>query len=274
MYALFILLGSGLLIGLAIGVVVRFVELPSDPLFEQINELMPGANCGACGYPGCAGYAAALLAKKAGPGVCPSMTKENIANLCRLLGVTEEKRERKVAVVFCSGDDDKATRQAFYNGVNNCRDAMQVAAGAKTCTYGCLGLGACARACPFGAIEITAKHLAVVHPELCRGCGQCIQACPKKLIRMVPVSAPVHVFCSSPEKGATKRAACKGACIGCRKCVKESKENQIRMDGFLAVINYADPPSEETAQACPTGALRKNIPVRQLLVELEEKNND
>jgi electron transport complex protein RnfB len=273
MNALLVLLGSGLLIGLAIGLVVRFIEVPSDPLLEQISDLMPGANCGACGYPGCAGYATALIKKEATPGACPSMSAESIACLCRLLGVTEEKRERKVAVVFCSGDDDKATRQAFYNGVNNCRDAMQVAAGAKTCTYGCLGLGACARACPFGAIEITDKHLAVVHPELCRACGKCVATCPKKLIRLVPASAPIHVFCSSPEKGALKRSACKGACIGCRKCVKESKENQIRMNGFLAVINYADAPDEEVAQVCPTGALRKNIPARQTLAELEEKNN-
>jgi electron transport complex protein RnfB len=273
MYALFILLGSGLLIALAIGLVVRFVEVPSDPLLDQINDLMPGANCGACGYPGCSGYAAALVGRKASLGACPAMSLESIASVCKLLGVTEEKRERKVAVVFCSGDDDRATKQAFYNGVNNCRDAMQVAAGAKTCTYGCLGLGACARACPFGAIEITAKHLAVVHPELCRACGKCVATCPKKLIRLVPASAPIHVFCSSPEKGAAKRRACKGACIGCQKCVKSAKENQIRMNGFLAVINYADPPGDEVAQVCPTAALRKNIPAGHSLVELEEKSN-
>ncbi len=273
MNALIILLGSGLLIGLAIGLVVKFVAVPSDPLLDQINELMPGANCGACGYPGCAGYAAAMVKQIAKPGACPAMSAASIASICQLLGVSEEKRERKVAVVFCSGDDDKATRQAFYNGVNNCRDAMQVAAGAKTCTYGCLGLGACARACPFGAIEITAKHLAVVHPDFCRACGKCVQTCPKKLIRLVPASAPIHVFCSSPEKGALKRTACKGACIGCRKCTSSAKENQIRMNGFLATVSYADPPAAEVAEVCPTGALRRNIPGGKPLVQREEKSN-
>ncbi|NMA19133.1 MAG: RnfABCDGE type electron transport complex subunit B [Lentisphaerae bacterium] len=273
MNALFILLGTGLLIGLAIGLVVKFIAVPSDPMLDQISELMPGANCGACGYPGCTGYAAAMVKQEAKPGECPLMSEEDIARICQLLGVSEAKRERKVAVVLCSGDDDKATRQAFYNGVNNCRDAMQVAAGAKTCTYGCLGLGACARACPFGAIEITEKHLAVVHPELCRACGKCVQTCPKKLIRLVPASAPIHVFCSSPEKGAFKRAACKGACIGCRKCTKEAKENQIRMNGFLAVVSYADPPAAEVAASCPTKALRSNIPARKPVVRQEEKSN-
>ncbi|MFA6929511.1 MAG: (Fe-S)-binding protein [Lentisphaeria bacterium] len=260
MQALLILLGTGLLIGLAIGLVVKFFGAESDPLLDAINELMPGANCGACGFPGCGSYAAAMVKQTAKPGACPSMSEETIQKICRLLGVSEEKRERKVAVVFCSGDDEKATRRAFYNGVNNCRDAMQVAAGAKTCTYGCLGLGACARACPFGAIEITPKHLAVVHPDLCQACGKCVQTCPKKLIRLVPASAPIHVFCSSPDKGALKRSACKGACIGCRKCVNNAGENQMRMNGFLAVVNYGDPPPAELAKVCPTGALRSNIP--------------
>ena len=256
--ALTILLIIGLLIALAIGLVVRFFAVETDPKLEQVNALMPGSNCGACGYAGCAGYAAALAGGEAQPGACPSMSSASLQALCELLGVGEVKRERRVAVVFCSGDDHNATRQAFYNGVNNCRDALLVAAGAKSCTYGCLGLGACAKACPYGAIEIR-NHLAVVHPDLCRACGKCVLACPKKLIRLVPASAPIHVFCSSPERGSFKRSACKAACIGCRKCVKAAEENQMRMNGFLAVINYGNPPAAEVAEVCPTGALRLNV---------------
>lgn len=259
MQALFILIGCGLITGLAVGLVVKFFAVEEDPLLSSVNEQMPGSNCGACGFAGCAGYAAALTKGEATLGACPSMSETAILNICKLLGVEEVKQERKIAIVFCSGDDEHASRRAFYNGVNNCRDAMLVSAGAKSCTYGCIGLGACARACPYGAIEMTDKNIAVVHPELCVACGKCVEACPKKLIRLVPESAPIHVFCSSPERGSFKRTACKAACIGCRKCVNNAEPKQMRMNGFLAVINYADPPAEELKELCPTGVLRENI---------------
>lgn len=258
MSTLAIIVIVGLLTGIAIAIVSRLFGVELDPLEDEIKALLPGANCGGCGYAGCAGYAKALVAGTAKPGACAAQKPEDLARMSELLGVAAVTREAKVAVVMCSGDDFHATRQAQYNGINNCRDAMIVAAGAKTCTFGCIGLGACARACPFGAIEITPGHLAVVHKELCRGCGKCVQACPKKLIRLVPKSAPIHVHCSNPLKGAVKLKACKAACIGCGKCVKAAPEN-MRIDSgvALAVINYGNPPPEEIAAVCPTHALRK-----------------
>ncbi len=249
----------GMVTGVAIAIISRLFATEVDPRIEEIAAMLPGANCGGCGYPGCAGYAAALAKGDAAPGACSALKEEDLAKLTALLGVAAELKEPKVAIVCCSGDDCRATRQAQYNGINNCRDAMQVAAGAKTCTYGCLGLGACANVCPFGAIEMTEGHLAVVHKELCRGCGKCVQACPKKLIKLVPKSAEVHVFCSSPLRGAQKIKACKGACIGCAKCVKAAPDNMRINNGIaLAAVNYSNPPGEEVAQLCPTHALRKN----------------
>ncbi|MBP1582354.1 MAG: RnfABCDGE type electron transport complex subunit B [Victivallales bacterium] len=246
----------GIVVGLAVALVVKFFGVQGNPLLEQISELMPGANCGGCGYAGCASYAKALAEREARPGACPSMSKEAAHQIAVLTGMHEEEREPMTAVVLCSGDEDKASRRAGYNGVNNCRDAVLVAQGAKSCSYGCLGLGACAQVCQFGAIEITEHHIAVVHPELCRACGRCVAACPKHLIKLVPKSMPVQVFCSSPERGAVKLKYCKGACIGCGKCVRSLGREHISLVGGMAVVNAENPPSAEITSLCPTGALR------------------
>ncbi len=240
-----------------IGLAAKAFGVEVDPRIEQIEELLPGANCGACGYAGCSDFSRALVAGTTKPENCPSSPSETIEKIAALLGLSVEAREPKVAVVLCGGDSGVAKWAAEYNGVNDCRSASLVAGGAaKACLYGCLGLGSCARACPFGAIEITESGIAVVHPEICTGCGKCVAACPRNLIRLVPKSAPVHVLCSSPEKGAAKKNVCKVACIGCRKCVKASGEGQMSMAGFLAQVNYDDPPPASVAAVCPTGALR------------------
>ena len=249
----------GLLTGLAIAIVSKLFATPPNPLQDQVMELLPGANCGGCGYAGCGGYAEALATGKAKPGLCNVQSPEAMAALAKLLGTTVEEKAPQVAVVLCGGDQCKATRQGQYNGINDCRDAAQVDGGAKTCNFGCLGLGSCAHACPFGAIEITVNGIAVVHKELCVGCGTCVAACPKHLIKLVPKSASLHVFCSSPMKGVAKRGACQAACIGCGKCFRAAPENIVMEPGkFLAQVNYANPPDEELAAQCPTGALRRN----------------
>jgi len=254
--AVVLMLLLGLALGFVIGVAVKVLAVPQDPRVEQAEALLPGANCGACGFAGCADFARALAAGDAKPEQCPSSSDETIEQLAALLGLEVGERVQKVAVVRCGGDDTKATFAAAYNGVNDCRSAALAAGGAKGCLYGCLGLGTCARACPFGAIEITEHRLAVVHPDICTGCGKCVEACPRDLIALVPKSAPLHVLCNSPEKGAAKTKVCKAACIGCRKCVKNSEEGQMLIDGFLARVNYENPPGAELAEVCPTKCLR------------------
>ena len=248
----------GVLMALAIGLVAKFFGAKTDPLAEKLGELMPGANCGGCGFAGCADYANAMATGKAKPGSCPSMSAETFKQVCDLLGVQAEMSDPKVAVVCCSGDDHHATRVALYNGVNDCLNAMMVAGGAKGCTYGCLGLGSCARACPFGAIEILSTHVAKIHPNLCKGCGKCESVCPRHVIKLVPRSAAaVNVYCNSPEKAPIKKKVCSGGCIGCRKCVKAAGEGQILINGFLASVNYDNPPPESVVEVCPAKCLRK-----------------
>ncbi len=272
MVAVYFLVATGLGLGLVIGIVVKVFGVEMDPRLEQAEELLPGANCGACGFAGCADLARALVAGSADPGLCPSASAAAVESLCSLLGVQASSPERKTALVACGGDDTHAKPAAFYNGVSDCKDAVLVAGGAKTCAYGCLGLGTCSRACPFGAIEITPAGLARVHPDLCTGCGQCVCACPRDLIRLTPAAVALHVFCNSPEKGAAKRKACDAACIGCRKCVKEAEEGQMAMDRFLARVNYENPPDPALAAVCPTHCLHAPLLAEEPAPELEVVN--
>ena len=250
----------GILLGLGIGLTARAFEVEQDPRIELVIDALPGANCGGCGLAGCADLAKAIVAGKETVAKCPVCTSEGALKIAEILG-TEivQNTVRNVAVVLCGGDNKNAKLEARYNGVNDCKSAVLVSSGAKGCKYGCLGLGTCARVCPFNAIEMTDNGLAVVHPELCVSCGKCINACPKKLIKLVPEAVKIHVFCSSPEKGPAKMKVCKVACIGCRKCVKNAEENQMSMIGFLAQVNYDMPPPPELADAsgCPTKCIRR-----------------
>lgn len=256
MAGVIVLLWMGLILGLGIGLAVKFFGAVVDPRLEQVEGMLPNANCGACGFAGCADFARALVALKAEPGKCPSCSTEAVEQICELLGVVAEEREPMFAVVRCGGDNSKATQAGLYNGVADCKDAVLVAGGAKGCVHGCLGLATCARACPFGAIEITDDGIAVVHDELCTGCGKCVSACPRHLIVLAPASAPAHVYCNSPAKGAAKTKVCKASCIGCRKCVKASEEGQMEINGFLAAVNYDNPPTAAVCEVCPTNCLR------------------
>jgi len=260
MAAVVTLVAIGLLMGLIIGIVSKFFAVAHDPRLEELAELLPGSNCGACGFAGCADFARALNEGRANPGQCPSSSPEQVNRIAALLGVEVESSARMVAVVRCGGDQANA-KATDYNGVLNCRSAALVTGGPKHCDYGCLGMASCARACPFGAIEMTPGGLAVVHPQICTGCQKCVAVCPRQLIAMAPKSAELHNFCNSPEKGSYTSKVCKVSCIGCQKCVKAAEPGQITMHGFLARVNYDNPPVAAIAAVCPTKCLRPAMPV-------------
>ena len=268
------LLGAAL--GVVIGVFVRLFKVAGDPLADLALELLPGANCGGCGYAGCADFARALAAGRAQPSGCPVSSVEQIAAISKALGVDAGAVERRYAVVACRSEIGEV-RHMNYNGVQDCAAANLVAGGPQDCRYGCLGLGTCARRCPFGAIEIIGQ-VAVVHRELCVGCGKCEAACPRGVIRMVPADAEYHVYCNSPEKGAVKRQFCKAGCIGCRKCERVNP-GMFRIDGFLSRVDYAsDPlPDAETIGkiGCPVGCLMTpETRLEAARVKVEGKKDD
>lgn len=262
----------GVILGGVIGIAAKLFKVEVDPRIELVTELLPGANCGGCGKAGCADFAKSVVAGENPPSKCPVASQEQVAAIAKALGIEAGDSVKKVAVVFCGGDHNQEKVQTLYNGVSDCVSASLIAGGPKGCSYGCLGMSSCARACPFNAIEMV-NGLAVVHPDLCVGCGACVDTCPRNLIKLVPQTAKVHIYCSSPEKGAAKMKVCSVPCIGCRKCVKGGEEGQFNIEGFKVSVNYeaeklVDSSIFETVK-CPTGCLLTEA--EHLKIEEEQK---
>ena len=240
--------------GLAIA--ARIFAVPHNPKAEEIEEALPGANCGACALPGCSELAKRIAEGKADVDACPVGGEAVAHAIAAIMGMEfAGGADREVALVLCKGSDQVAAKRFFYNGVFDCNSAALVFGGDKACTYGCLGLGTCAGICPFGAIEMLPGGLAKVDPDKCTGCTKCVAACPKGIIRMVPAKRDLHILCSSHDKGGAARKHCKVACIGCMKCVKAAPEGAIAMDNFLAVVDYGFEIPAEVAAECPMNTI-------------------
>ena len=185
--------GMSLLFGAGLAFASQKFAIGTDPKEEQIRQVLPGVNCGACGYPGCDGFAAAVAAGQAPITGCTVGGSSVAQDIGLIMGLEAEETQRKVAKVLCAGDCDKATNKYHYDGIEDCVAASMLADGPKECSFGCLGLGTCVRACPFDAIYID-KGIAVVDEEKCTGCEICVAVCPKNIIEMIPVSSQVQVM--------------------------------------------------------------------------------
>jgi len=249
--------GIGAVCGAALAFAARYLGVEEDPRIEQVTAELPGANCGGCGFAGCAEYAKAMVTAGAATNLCPAGGCAVVARLSAILGRAAEAVEPRVALVRCGGSDSEAIRSFLYSGIADCAAAAATAGGDKACAYGCLGYASCARVCPVGAIAVT-DGLARVDPALCIACGKCVPACPRGLIALVPAKATLHVLCSSKDKGPTVKKVCGVGCIGCAICVKLS-EGAISMDGFLAKVDYSKPLRSDAAVAkCPGHCIVKN----------------
>ncbi len=228
----------GAVFGLILSVASKIFEVKKDPREEEILSHLAGANCGGCGYPGCAGLAAAILAGKAPVNACAPAGPENAAAIAKIMGLEAPTGEREVAFVRCNGGTN-AQKRYEYVGVQDCVAATKVAAGPLECAFGCLGFGSCVKACQFGAMSIGPSSAAVVDPDKCTGCMACAQACPRGLIVSVPASKQVRVACANQDKGKAAMSVCANSCIGCGLCEKECKFDAIHVEGGVAVIDYA-----------------------------------
>lgn len=265
------------LTGLAMGLFLAFAsikfEVQVDPKIEAISGILPGANCGGCGFPGCSGYAAAIVEQGAPMSLCAPGGAAVAAKIGEIMGASVDvSSEKVVARVLCQGDNTRTTKIYKFDGeLQTCAAMMLYAGGDKSCVYSCLGHRDCEKVCPVGAIKVNEKGIAEVDEDKCISCGLCQKACPKKVIAMLPQSKKVTVTCSSKEKGAAAKKACTTACIGCGICAKNCPVGAITVENNLAKIDPAKCIScGICATKCPTKAIVSNVEPKK--AEIIEEN--
>ena len=268
-----IVLGAiGLIAALVLYFTSKKFAVKEDPRIGQVNEVLPGANCGGCGFPGCGGMASACV-KAADAGSleglnCPVGGQPVMEKVAAILGMKVEASAPKLAVVRCNGTCENRPRTVIYDGVKSCRIANTTCMGETACAYGCLGCGDCVNACQFDAIKMNEETgLPEVDSTKCTACGACAKACPRNIIEIRVVKGAkkmgVVVECMNKDKGAVAMKACKAACIGCQKCVKVCAFDAVHVENNLA---YIDPEKcrncRKCEQECPKKAIHAlNMPV-------------
>ena len=262
--------GIGAISAIILYLVAQKFKVYEDPRNGQVEAVLPGANCGGCGYPGCGGFAAACVKADSLDGMlCPVGGAPVMAKIAAILGMEAGEVTPKVAVVRCNGNCANRKKTNHYDGASSCAIEAALYSGETGCSYGCLGNGDCENACSFGAIRINPEtRLPDVDEELCTACGACVKACPKGIIELRnkgPKSRRMFVSCVNKDKGAVARKACSAACIGCGKCAKECPFDAITITNNLAYIDFQKCRLCRKCEAvCPTGAIHSvNFPPRK-----------
>ncbi|MBQ9632960.1 MAG: RnfABCDGE type electron transport complex subunit B [Lachnospiraceae bacterium] len=228
---------TGCFIGFFLCIASEKLAVEVDERETAILDVLPGNNCGGCGYAGCSGLAAAIVAGEAPVNGCPVGGDPVAQKVGAIMGVDAEGGNRQVAFVKCAGTCDKAKNNYDYAGIKDCSAmAFVPGGGPKTCDYGCMGFGSCVKACPFDAIHII-DGIAKVDREACKACGKCIEACPKHLIEFIPYEAKFAVACSSHDKGREVMAACSTGCIACHLCEKSCNFDAVHVEDNVAHID-------------------------------------
>ena len=235
----------------------RWLFVYEDPRIDDVEDLLPKANCGACGSPGCRPFAEQLVKGEVDPGLCTVNSKDTNRVIADFLGVAMGAHEKRVARLACAGGSHVAYIRASYQGLASCRGAALVSGGGKGCSWGCLGMGDCADVCGFDAIRLDQHGLPTVDAARCTACGDCVDVCPKDLFEIHPVSHRLWVACRNREFGDAAEAQCEVICTACERCAVDSPEGLINVTDNLAVIDYSKNKlaSRVAIERCPTGAI-------------------
>ncbi len=247
---------GGLLAGVLAIASKRFYVY-EDPRIDQVEAMLPHANCGACGLPGCRVFAEKVVAQEITPGKCSVSPESALENIAGFLGVDVGVQEKRVARLACAGGNSVARQRVRYQGLNTCRAANLVAGGGKGCAWGCLSFGDCAEVCDFDAIVMNDQGLPVVDEEKCTACGDCVEICPKGLFSVHPISHHLWVACKNEALGDDAEVECEVACTACGRCVLDAPAGLLRIENNLVIADYDknDVATEECIQRCPTGAI-------------------
>jgi Na+-translocating ferredoxin:NAD+ oxidoreductase RNF subunit RnfB len=258
-YSILSMGGIGAILALGLGLASKKFHVEVDERIQQVEEVLPGANCGACGYAGCSSFAEAVINGEAEITGCPVGGEVVAEKIAEILGVEGDTNETVKAQLLCGGGIKETKKFSEYSGIQTCKAAESINGETKSCQYSCMGFGDCMEVCPFDAIEMSENGLPIIDKEKCTGCGKCVVACPKNIITLAPEDKLNHIRCSSHDPGKVVSKICEVGCIGCSLCVKACPVDAITMEDNLAVIDYDKCINCGICyEKCPTGTIEFN----------------